>query len=81
MEPWMVCVYVKDFRWERGAKGFEPKWGPLGEGMVKREFFAWLRKSSYRGPISQHCEYLVGDTPENIAQFKKDWAVLREWTS
>jgi sugar phosphate isomerase/epimerase len=81
MEPWMVCVYVKDFRWERGAKGFEPKWGPLGEGMVRREFFAWLRKSSYRGPISQHCEYLVGDTPENIAQFKKDWAVLREWTS
>jgi sugar phosphate isomerase/epimerase len=81
MEPWMVCVYVKDFRWEREAQGFAPKWGPLGEGMVRREFFDWLRKSSYRGPISQHCEYLNGDTPENLAAMKKDWAVLRGWVS
>ncbi len=81
MEPWMVCVYVKDFRWEREAKGFAPKWGPLGEGMVRREFFDWLRRSSYRGPISQHCEYLTGDTAENLAAMKKDWAVLRSWVS
>jgi sugar phosphate isomerase/epimerase len=79
MEPWMVCVYVKDFTWERSAKGFEPKWGPLGNGMVRREFFDWLRKSTYRGQISLHVEYLSGDTPENVAQMKRDQAKLREW--
>jgi sugar phosphate isomerase/epimerase len=79
MEPWLTCVYVKDFSWERGVKGFEPKWGPLGNGMIRREFFDWLRKSSYRGPISLHVEYITGDTPENLAQMKRDQAKLREW--
>ena len=79
MEPWMVCVYVKDFAWERTPKGFESKWGPLGGGMVRREFFDWLRKSTYRGPISQHVEYLTGDGPEQMAQMKRDWSVLKGW--
>jgi sugar phosphate isomerase/epimerase len=79
MEPWMVLVYVKDFAWQRGPKGFEAKWGPFGEGMVRREFLNWLQKSSYRGPISQHVEYLTGDGPEQIAQMKKDWSVLKAW--
>ena len=79
MEPWMMCVYVKDFAWERGAKGFESKWGPLGDGMIRREFFDWLKKSSYRGPISLHVEYISGDTPENLSQMKRDQAKLREW--
>jgi sugar phosphate isomerase/epimerase len=79
MEPWMVCVYVKDFAWERGDKGFQSKWGPLGGGMIRREFFDWLRKSTYRGPISLHVEYISGDTPENLAQMKRDQAKLKEW--
>jgi len=80
MLPWIVCVYVKDFAWERGKKGgFDPKWGPLGSGAVRREFFDWLKKSGYRGPISQHCEYLEGDGPEQIAAMKKDRALLSEW--
>ena len=79
MEPHLVCVYVKDFAWERGANGFVSKWGPLGGGMVRREFFTWLKGSTYRGPISQHVEYIEGDTPENLAQMKRDYAVLREW--
>ena len=79
MEPWLTCVYVKDFAWERGTKGFESKWGPLGNGMIRREFFEWLKKSTYRGPISLHVEYISGDTPENLAQMKRDQAKLREW--
>ena len=79
MEPHFVCVYVKDFAWERGEKGFVSKWGPLGGGMVHREFFTWLKKSPYRGPISQHVEYIEGDTPENLAQMKRDYAVLLDW--
>lgn len=80
MEPFFTCAYVKDFAWVRDEKkGFIPKWGPLGEGTVKREFFAWLKKSSYTGPISSHVEYLEGAGPEQIAQIKKDCETLKSW--
>jgi sugar phosphate isomerase/epimerase len=79
MEPLLTCVYVKDFHWEKGPKGWVTQWGPLGEGMVHKEFFTWLKKSSYSGPISQHCEYLTGDGPEQIAAMKKDCALLKQW--
>jgi sugar phosphate isomerase/epimerase len=80
MEPWFTCAYVKDFAWQKDEKkGWVPKWGPLGEGMVKREYFAWLKKSSYRGPISSHVEYLEGSGPEQIAQIKKDCETLKSW--
>jgi sugar phosphate isomerase/epimerase len=79
MEPWFVCVYVKDFAWERENNGFIPQWGPLGRGAVRREFIQWLKKSSYRGPISLHVEYISGDSPKEIAQMKADQVVLREW--
>ena len=82
MLPHFVAVYVKDFAWVRGAKGgFDPKWGPLGEGAVRKEFFDWLKTSGYTGPISQHCEYMEGDGPEQIAAMKKDAATLRQWIS
>jgi sugar phosphate isomerase/epimerase len=79
MEPFLTCVYVKDFYWEKGPKGWAAKWGPLGEGMVRKEFFDWLKKSAYTGPISQHCEYLHGDGPEQMAAMKKDCALLKQW--
>lgn len=79
LEPLFAAVFVKDFAWEKGAKGFTAKWGPLGEGMVRREFFDWLKKSSYRGPISQHIEYQEGAGPEQIAQMKRDLATLKGW--
>ena len=79
MEPMFTAVYVKDFVWEKGAKGFTTKWCPLGEGMVRREFFTWLKSTSYRGPISQHIEYQEGAGPAEIAAMKRDLAVLKNW--
>ena len=80
MEPFFTCAYVKDFAWVRdGKNGFIPKWGPLGDGMVKREYFDWLKKSSYTGPISLHVEYIQGTGPEQIAQIKKDSDTLKSW--
>ena len=79
MEPYFTCVYVKDFAWKNTARGWEAQWGPLGEGLVRREFFDWLKQSSYIGPISQHCEYLTGAGPEQVALMKKDCARLKEW--
>ncbi len=80
MEPFFTCAYVKDFAWVRDEKnGYVPKWGPLGDGMVKREYFDWLKKSSYTGPISLHVEYIQGTGPEQIAQIKKDSDTLKSW--
>jgi sugar phosphate isomerase/epimerase len=80
MEPFLTCAYVKDFFWQRDEKkGWAPKWGPLGEGMVRREFFQWLKKSSYAGPISSHVEYLKDWGPEQLAQIKKDCETLKSW--
>ena len=47
--------------------------------MVDPKFFEWLKASSYRGPISQHCEYLNGGGAKQRAQMKKDLSVLRGW--
>jgi sugar phosphate isomerase/epimerase len=79
MQPHFAVVYVKDAAWERGPKGYAPKWGPLGGGVVRGEFFQWLKTTPYTGAISQHCEYLTGATPEDRAQMKKDLAVLKGW--
>lgn len=79
LQPWFTFVYVKDAAWERGPKGFEPKWGPLGTGAVRPEFFQWLKTTPYAAPICQHCEYLTGATAEDRAQMKKDLALLKTW--
>jgi sugar phosphate isomerase/epimerase len=79
MEPYFTCVYVKDFAWEKTAQGWKTKWGPLGDGLVRPEFFQWLKKSKYNGPISLHCEYFEGANPDQIAQMKKDLDRLKSW--
>ncbi len=80
MEPYYTAVYVKDFFWRKGDKGWQAQWCPLGEGMVNKSFFATLKKSNWSGPISQHHEY---DLPEGrkelLAVLKKDLDVLRQW--
>jgi sugar phosphate isomerase/epimerase len=76
----LVAVFVKDFAWERAPRGQEAKWCPLGQGVVDRSFFAWLRNTGFSGPISQHHEYPgLGAGAEMVAHFKRDLAVLREW--
>jgi sugar phosphate isomerase/epimerase len=79
IEPMLTAVYVKDFAWEKGGNGFTAKWGPLGDGMVRREFFDWLKTTTYRGPISQHIEYIEGAGPDEIAKMKKDCETLKSW--
>jgi sugar phosphate isomerase/epimerase len=79
-EPRYSVVYVKDFRWERQAKGWEPVWCALGEGMVSRKFFEMLARSEFAGPICQHHEYEIGTTPaEHLRHFKEDLKTLRGW--
>jgi sugar phosphate isomerase/epimerase len=80
MAPHYAAVYVKDFVWQKGAKGWESRWCPLGDGMVNKAFFATLRKSKWSGPISQHFEYRLPEGRKQlVAVMKKDLQVLREW--
>ena len=52
-------VAVKDFYWEKNAKGqWRPRWCALGQGMVNfREFLPMLRASGFDGPLQLHMEY------------------------
>ena len=79
MEPYYCCVFVKDFTWQRTGRGWSVQWGPLGEGMVQRRFFDWLRTTSFRGPVSLHVEYPAGTGAALVTQLKRDTAVLKEW--
>jgi hypothetical protein len=70
---------VKDFVWKKEANGWRDTWCPLGEGMVNRSFFTWLKNTAYRGPICQHHEYPLGDADQMLAHFQHDLKVLKEW--
>ncbi len=79
VEKFFATISVKDFRWEKSAKGWRAEWCPLGEGMISRDFFAMLSKSHFAGPITQQFEYSLGARNEMVAAMKKDLAVLRNW--
>ena len=80
MEPFYVAVYLKDFQWEKTAKGWQPLWCNFGEGTVQRSFLTNLKAGKFAGPLSQHHEYKsLGTGAEMIANMKKDLAKLREW--
>jgi sugar phosphate isomerase/epimerase len=79
MEPHLVTVSVKDFVWEKKGEKTTSRWVPIGEGLVERSFFRWLRGTKFSGPISHHVEFPVGEGKEMVAKIKKDAARLREW--
>ncbi len=87
----MKGLAVKDFVWKNGPKGWEAKWTPLGEGMVKfPQFLAMVAKSNFSGPVQVHCEYPLGgadkgattltmDRTAVLAAMRKDLMQLRTW--
>ena len=80
MADHLVAVFCKDFFWERNDAGQKLRWCPLGEGVVQKSFFDWLKTTGFSGPISQHHEYAgLGTGSALIAQLKRDLARLREW--
>jgi L-ribulose-5-phosphate 3-epimerase len=58
--PRLKMVAVKDFFWEKTAKGWRQHNCPLGEGMVNwNHFFKALAAANFDGPISIHLEYEI----------------------
>ncbi|MSU48428.1 MAG: sugar phosphate isomerase/epimerase [Opitutus sp.] len=91
LAPWIRCTDIKDFRWERSARGHIAKNVPLGEGLVKfDEYFRLARELNISGPISVHFEYGPferADTPLNdpsrrpavVAALRHDRKKLQDW--
>jgi sugar phosphate isomerase/epimerase len=79
MQQHFAAVFVKDFVWQRTKSGWREQWVMLGEGMVDRAFFRWLKTTDYSGPIVQHHEYDHGQGEAMEAKLRKDLEVLRSW--
>jgi sugar phosphate isomerase/epimerase len=90
--PWIRGIAIKDFRWERDARGeWRPAWCPLGEGMVNfGRFFAQLKESNFSGPVQLHFEYPLGgaetgarklaiDRSRVLEAMKRDLEMVRHW--
>jgi sugar phosphate isomerase/epimerase len=66
----LKMIAVKDFYWEKTAKGWREKNCPLGEGMVDwKDYFNALAQANFQGPISLHLEY---DIPGSTTAAKED---------
>ena len=79
-EPLLSVVSVKDFVWAKNQKGdWRAEWCPVGDGMIRPQFFETLRKTNFDGPVSIHFEYRMGQGKEMLAAMKKDTEVVRKW--
>lgn len=84
--PRLKMVALKDFYWEKGAKGWQIKDCPLGEGAVDWTFVgSALRGAHFSGPVSIHFEYdIPGSTPQErtrrtLEAARKDLAFARRF--
>lgn len=82
--PRLFMIAVKDFVWEKTAKGWRVQNCPLGEGMVDwPRYCSMLAKANFHGPVSLHLEYdIPGATPDaveenTITATAKDLAFLK----
>ena len=58
--PRLKMIAVKDFYWEKSARGWRDVNCPLGQGMVDWKYlFKTVAQASFQGPISLHIEYEV----------------------
>ena len=55
------------------------EWCPLGQGMIRPDFFKSLRQSPFRGPITIQFEYNMGTGKEMITAMRQDLATLHSW--
>jgi sugar phosphate isomerase/epimerase len=76
--PRVKAVSVKDFHWEKTAKGWTIRKVPLGQGMVDvAGIFGILAQHGFAGPISLHLEYEIeGGEDAVLKAAERDLAVL-----
>ncbi|MCX6607472.1 MAG: sugar phosphate isomerase/epimerase [Acidobacteria bacterium] len=81
--PFTRGVALKDFRWEKGPKGWRVQWCPIGEGMVQFDkYFPMMKASGFRGPLQVHYEYDLGGADKGLTKItiepKQVFAAMRK---
>jgi len=65
ISPWIHSLAIKDFVWEKGKKRWQPKYVPLGEGMVDfKNYLKQIEPILSSVPITIHYEYDLGGAEE-----------------
>jgi sugar phosphate isomerase/epimerase len=83
---------IKDFHWQKGARGWSPVSVPIGEGMVNwTAYYKLIRELGISGPVSVHFEYPPIEGKNDLAAgprrkqavelMKKDLTRVREMRS
>ena len=59
LAPLTRGIAVKDFHWEKNAKGkWDVRWCPMGGGMVNTvRFLEMMKAAGFTGPVQLHMEY------------------------
>ena len=81
--PFTRGIALKDFRWEKGPKGWRVQWCPIGEGMVQFDkYFPMMKASGFRGPLQVHYEYDLGGADKGLTKItiapKQVFAAMRK---
>jgi sugar phosphate isomerase/epimerase len=76
--PHIHTIDIKDGRWERTPKGWQPVTVPLGEGAVDfATFLRLLRELGVSRPVSMHFEYPFPETGTPAERRKAAVALMR----
>lgn len=76
------AAIVKDFFWKlTPGSGSTTEWCPIGRGTISPRFFAMLRASGFRGPITMQFEYPFENpsVDARVRALKADHAQVRAW--
>ena len=77
--PLIQTIDIKDGRWERAAKGWQPVTVPLGEGAVDlARFLGLLRALGVAKPVSMHFEYPFPEAGSPAERRKAAVALMRK---
>ncbi|MFD2874321.1 sugar phosphate isomerase/epimerase family protein [Mucilaginibacter ximonensis] len=69
IKDYVRSTTIKDFYWNKTAKGWEIANAPLGQGMVEfKKYFAQLKNFGFKGPIIMHFEYPLGGADQGAAK-------------
>jgi len=77
--PYIHTIDIKDGRWERTPKGWQPVTVPLGDGAVDLvKFLKELRALGVAKPVSMHFEYPFPETGTPAERRKAAVALMRK---
>jgi sugar phosphate isomerase/epimerase len=79
LKPWFSALAIKDFVWEKAAKGWDAKVVPAGEGIVRwDEVVLGVRDAGFNGTVSVHGEYDAQGMPERKKLAKLELDLLKK---